>query len=461
MRYTIQPKYLTHPTRKSTTLMAVAHFDGKRVKKSTAISIPLAAWDQESKRLKKQCNGWAPGHAIQAHDALRKLEQLLSQRSLQVMADEDRDLNREEFLEIVEAFTMGASDANRTDEADASQPDLLEYLDEFIPTAIKRRNKHAKGDAERITPKTLQQYTQLQPLLTLFRNWSGRSLDMRNVDVEWHDAFLEWGANVELLGPATLGKHIKSLKRLFYYAKKDGYDVHPDPLANEDFDKPRQPKNEVQYLNRDELKRIKALDLSSKPLLSLERDRLIIGCWTGLRVSDLGRLSLDMIKENADGDKFITITTQKTRKKVVIPILKDVQEVLDRRGCFPRFRTEQSFNAAIKRICELAEINNTVKAEKQGKVFVDRKDDNGRRYKEEVKRKVPGTFKKYELISTHSCRRSFASNWYGSMPNQVIMGITGHSKEEDFLRYIGVTEEENAERFLRFWRDQRRRNGLE
>ena len=47
------------------------------------------------------------------------------------------------------------------------------------------------------------------------------------------------------------------------------------------------------------------------------------------------------------------------------------------------------------------------------------------------------------------------------MPNQVIMGITGHSKEEDFLRYIGVTEEENAERFLRFWRDQRRRNGLE
>ena len=67
-------------------------------------------------------------------------------------------------------------------------------------------------------------------------------MELWNVDVEWHDAFLEWGANVELLGPATLGKHIKSLKRLFYYAKKDGYDVHPDPLANEDFDKPRQPK---------------------------------------------------------------------------------------------------------------------------------------------------------------------------------------------------------------------------
>ena len=462
MKFSIQPKYYTHKTRTTTPLIIQAYIDGKRLKKTTGIVIPLKAWDRKKATINPNCAGWLPADQMKAEKDKRTLEELISQRSLQVMGDFNRGLNETEFLELLEAFNAGSSDANRDeDKNQEEQPDLLEYLALFIPTATKRRNKHAKGDEERIREKTVQQYTQLQPLLTHFRNWTGQTMDMREINVKWHDAFLAWGQDVEYLGAATMAKHIKSLKRLFYYAKKDGYNVHPDPLTNEDFDKPRQPKNEVQYLDREELRRIKALDLSGKPGLSLERDRLLIGCWTGLRVSDLGRLSLDMVEENEEGDKFIYITTQKTRKKVVIPILKDVQEILDRRGRFPRFRTEQSFNKCIKQICKLAEINQTVHAEKQGKVTIQRKDEKGRTYKEEVKRKVSGKFQKWELLSTHSCRRSFASNWYGSMPNHVIMGITGHSKEEDFLRYVGVTEEENAKRFLRFWREQRRQNGLE
>ena len=54
-------------------------------------------------------------------------------------------------------------------------------------------------------------------------------------------------------------------------------------------------------------------------------------------------------------------------------------------------------------------------------------------------RKAPGLYPKYELITSHTCRRSFASNWYGKLPNSAIMAATGHSKEEDFLRYIKVT----------------------
>ena len=157
---------------------------------------------------------------------------------------------------------------------------------------------------------------------------------------------------------------------------------------------------------------------------------------------------------------YIKLLTQKTRKKVAIPVLKDVQEVLDRRGEFPRFRTEQSFNAGIKELCRLAEINEVIEAEKQGNVLVERKNEHGKKYKEEVKRKIPGKWEKWELLSTHSCRRSFASNFYGFFPNQVIMKITGHSKEEDFLRYVGVTEEQNADTFMELYLDRMRKNGL-
>ena len=40
------------------------------------------------------------------------------------------------------------------------------------------------------------------------------------------------------------------------------------------------------------------------------------------------------------------------------------------------------------------------------------------------------------------------------------MGITGHSKEEDFLRYVGVTEEQNADTFMELYLDKMRQNGL-
>ena len=464
MRFSIQPKYYNHNVRPRTSIIVQASFFGKVIKKGTGITIPTNAWDRKKKELKKTCPGWTPAEQIHAHAALDSLKQVLAQRALQIFADEQRNMNEAEFTEILDAFVNGARDVNREElppeEVASTQHDLLEYIEAFIPTAMKRRNKHAKNEAERITATTVQQYTQLLPVLRHFRNYTGESMDFRNVDVRWHDKFLEWGADVEYMGAATLGKHIKSLKRLFYYAKKDGLEVHTDPLTNEDFDKPRQPKNEIQYLTREELERIKALDLKGKPGLSLERDRLIIGCWTGLRVSDLGRLNSSMIKPSASGRNMIHIWTQKTQKKVVIPILTDVQEIIDRRGGFPKFHSEQVFNRAIKKICCLAEINAKVEGQKQGTVIIKRRDDKGRPYQEEVKRKVAGTFEKWELITTHSCRRSFASNWYGSMPNQVIMKITGHSKEEDFLRYVGVTEEENAERFLKIWEEIMRRNGL-
>jgi integrase len=55
------------------------------------------------------------------------------------------------------------------------------------------------------------------------------------------------------------------------------------------------------------------------------------------------------------------------------------------------------------------------------------------------------TLPKYDLISSHRARRSFATNAYLSgIPSISIMQITGHSTERAFLQYIKVSQEENA-----------------
>jgi integrase len=55
------------------------------------------------------------------------------------------------------------------------------------------------------------------------------------------------------------------------------------------------------------------------------------------------------------------------------------------------------------------------------------------------------TYKKYEKIQTHTARRSFATNAYLSgIPAISIMKITGHQTESVFMRYICISNEENA-----------------
>lgn len=59
------------------------------------------------------------------------------------------------------------------------------------------------------------------------------------------------------------------------------------------------------------------------------------------------------------------------------------------------------------------------------------------------------TLPKSQLVSTHTARRSFATNLYlANVPSISIMKITGHRTESSFLRYIRVSQKENADKLL-------------
>lgn len=54
-------------------------------------------------------------------------------------------------------------------------------------------------------------------------------------------------------------------------------------------------------------------------------------------------------------------------------------------------------------------------------------------------------YKKFELITTHTARRSFATNAHlEGLSSISIMKMTGHRSEKVFLKYISISQEQNA-----------------
>jgi len=61
-----------------------------------------------------------------------------------------------------------------------------------------------------------------------------------------------------------------------------------------------------------------------------------------------------------------------------------------------------------------------------------------------LSKKVRGSFPKFELVTSHIGRRSFATNNYGRIPTPLLMNVTGHKTEGMFLQYIGKTQTDKS-----------------
>lgn len=65
-----------------------------------------------------------------------------------------------------------------------------------------------------------------------------------------------------------------------------------------------------------------------------------------------------------------------------------------------------------------------------------------KKVKDELK-EVP----KYEAVTTHSMRRSYASNYYNVIPTALIMSVTKHATEIQLHKYLGLTDDEIADQY--------------
>ncbi|MGE0560473.1 MAG: phage integrase SAM-like domain-containing protein [Flavobacteriales bacterium] len=189
------------------------------------------------------------------------------------------------------------------------------------------------------------------------------------------------------------------------------------------------------YLTLDELEQIEQTQFESEAL-SNAKDWLIISCYCGQRVSDFLRFTKDMLRIEND-ITLIEFKQQKTGKLMELPLHPKIVEILKKNnGNFPYKISDQRYNEYIKDVCKIAGITQKVKGSKMNSV---------------TNRKETGLFPKYELISSHVGRRSFATNNYGKIPTAFLISITGHSSEEMFLEYIGKTQNEQAKGIVKYW----------
>ena len=147
---------------------------------------------------------------------------------------------------------------------------------------------------------------------------------------------------------------------------------------------------------------------------------------------------------NTNGNIYLDVTQKKTGKTVTIPIVN--QNIVDIiKNDFPHKISTQKLNFYIKKVCEIAKIDEVV----EGK----RLNPKAKKENPETMRKILGFYPKYELITSHSFRRSYCTNYYKIMPTPILIEITGHSKESLFLEYINKSEDKdaNADLFRQFY----------
>ena len=341
------------------------------------------------------------------------------------------EMSRPWLASIVEDVLHPSKQEN---EQQSGPKTLMQAVEDFIvaaPTTIRHKGKP-------ICAARLNHYKQV------LKNLQGMGADgvtIERADKAFYDSFVRYmfanGYKQNTI--ATRVKCIKSVINSLPMAERVGCEfVEPKKCAAvmEDIDNIA--------LNEKELQVLADLDLADNPYLDRVRDQFLLLAWTGCRYSDLGKLTRKYIV-NEDGDSYFCLEQQKTGAKVVIPILPPIVPILEKYDYQPpKPISNQRFNDYIKEVAQLADFDDEV-------VTIHTQQDKG----EFVPGRVETRRAKWQAVTAHTARRSFATNMYKrGFPTLAIMAITGHKTEKSFLTYIKVSEAENATMVLHQFKSQ-------
>lgn len=292
---------------------------------------------------------------------------------------------------------------------------LVDWFDKYIKyLPHKKRNGSDKVGVEK---STIKKYENIKEKVVKFQKKEKQIYKVKDVNDDFQVVFLEYLSDNEGLSKNTRGRLLKFLKTVCLYAKRKNVEVNTELDNLVGF---REEPIRI-ILSFEELEKIKQTKFK-RDSLDNARDWLIIGCHLGQRVSDL----LNLTKENIQtfGEyEIITLIQKKTNKQVAIPLNEEVSTILEKRnGEFPRKISNQNFNLYIKEVAKEAGLVNLI---------------DGAKIDTETKRKVKRKYPKHELITSHICRRSYATNYYNEIPTSLLISVTGHATERQFLEYVG------------------------
>lgn len=261
---------------------------------------------------------------------------------------------------------------------------------------------------------------------TQFTEFQGKKrLNFDDITIDTYNDLLKF-FNEKNYALNTTGRHIKNLKTIMRAAREAG--LHRNEEINRKGFKVIRTDVENVYLNEDEIQRLFDLDLTDNKEWNQARDIFLIGCYTGQRFGDYSRINPDMKRTLSNGMPGIELFQQKTQQKVTIPIKPELDMILKKYNYqLPRVY-EQKINQRIKFVAEKAGITDLIPIEESKGGFIKKT-----------------TVAKNLLIKTHTARRSFCTNMFLAGFSVIsIMKISGHKTDKEFMKYIKISEEENA-----------------
>ena len=384
---------------KETLVYLLYRFDGNKLKYSTRQKIHPDFWNSVKQRAKetRQFPGFAEFNGI-----LMNLESLVNNRYRNLINDKITPTPENLRTPLDEFLSKGKK---------SEVKDLVSFAEDYVTNSNRK-------------PGTKRQLRQAIRNLREFKAYSKRSMHFDSVDLDFYDDFVKYLMVEKQYGKNTIGTLIKNLKVFMNEAVERNL-TNNIQYRNRRFKTMEEPSESI-YLSLTEIDKIYNMNLRTQPRLERVRDLFIIACYTGLRFSDLKQLKNENLIEQRTK---ISLKTEKTGELVVIPLNQKVKEILQKYdGVPPQVLTNQKMNEYLKEIGDWAGIKETVMLNcTKGGV------------------RMHETYKKYELITTHTARRSFATNAYLSdIPTISIMKITGHRTEKSFMKYIKISQEDNA-----------------
>lgn len=398
------------PLRK-THIFAILNYRGKRFKYATGERVCPDGWDFERQRAKVS-RKYLDGPDI--NDRLNRLEGLI----IRIFRDSNfGDIEPAEFSKQLDVL-MGFPVKYESDEP--AVPTVFEFAKIFIESKKGKKGANSwKG-----------YNTRINAFIKFVNEFHQGQITYNDVNDQFLAQFRKWlyeEPRKYRIGQAEA--IIKKIREMMNAAGKSGYHT------NSSYSGLKAVKGDrTKYaLTFDELEYLYSFDFGPKEKLSLARDIFLVGCYTGQRFSDYSRIRPEHTKE-IDGVTMIDILPEKTKAqsiKVTIPLLPIPLAILKKYEFAMPSRTNKTINKNLKIIGKLAGFTDNIKVTDN---------DGGVPYE----KMVP----KWELFTTHVARRSFATNFYrAGIPIAVLMKITGHKKESQFLDYIAIDGTENALHF--------------
>lgn len=328
-------------------------------------------------------------------------------------------------------------------EEEARKADVILFLENFLE-GIK--NGRIKNGAENYTLNTCKVWSNFLGILKRFIQIS--PFTWKDINKALADRFVSFMEKNGYM-VTSINKYIICFKAMIQNAMDQ--ELHNNLIALRAFSKKKiqeTDKAKEIYLTKAELQALYEMPLEG--LKDKVRDVFLVGCYTCQRFSDYARLEQENFTKTAKGTKVVRIVQEKTGNDVVIPILNDnLLHIAEKYGYDIPKVNDVILNRYIKQI--LKELSSTVPSlarkertlltmkerekEKQGLVSFER--DN----KENVIKP------RYELVSSHTARRSGITNLYlsGNFDTYQMMSISGHRDEKTFYEYIKLSSDEVAD----------------